>query len=229
MSEPQAFGDRPPAPVPASRSLPRLAEAVQDCRACDLHADTTQAVFGSGRRSARIVMVGEQPGDVEDRDGEPFVGPAGKLLERAMDEAGLSRSTVYLTNAVKHFKFRRAGQGKRRIHEKPDAAELAACRPWLRAELNAVCPDVIVVLGATAAATMLGRSFRVSRQRGRPLEWSEAADRSPLERSGETSPVNDAVVVATVHPSSVLRSRDREADYRAFVADLEVVASLNNP
>lgn len=216
------MSDRP-AEVPATRSLPALRAAAAGCEACDLYRNATQTVFGAGPRSAPIMMVGEQPGDVEDREGEPFVGPAGRLLERAMGEAGLPRSRVYLTNAVKHFKFRPVG--KRRIHEKPDAAQLSACRPWLRAELAAVRPRVVVVLGATAAATMLGRSFRVSRERGRVQEWADLVDRSPLTTE-DGAPIDDALLVATVHPSAVLRSRDRDTAYADFVADLRTVAEF---
>ena len=194
-------------------------------RACSLFEDATQPVFGDGQRTARIMMIGEQPGDMEDRAGQAFVGPAGRLLWQAVDEAGLVRTDLYVTNAVKHFKFRRAERGTRRIHQKPNAAELAACRPWLRAELAAVRPEIVVVLGATAAATTLGSSFRVSRQRGQVLPWSDLADGSPLTRDGEL-PIGDALVVATVHPSAVLRSRERASDYAAFVADLDVVARI---
>lgn len=224
--------ERYPAPVPKARSLRRLREAAAGCRACGLYAHATQTVFGAGPRDAKIVMVGEQPGDIEDREGDPFVGPAGRLLRQAFADAGLNQSDIYLTNAVKHFKFHRATTGKRRIHEKPDASELAACRPWLRAELTAVRPETIVVLGATAAATMLGRSFRVSRERGIPLPWEKFAARSPLfsdgsgGSSGGGSLLNGVNVVATVHPAAILRSPDREAAYTDFVADLEVVATL---
>ncbi|WP_129668439.1 UdgX family uracil-DNA binding protein [Phytoactinopolyspora endophytica] len=226
-------GERP-APVPENASPAQLSAAADGCQACGLFRDATRTVFGSGASDAHVVMVGEQPGDVEDREGDPFVGPAGRLLDRALDDVGLRRSDVYLTNAVKHFKFRRAAGGKRRIHQKPDAGELAACRPWLQAELASIRPGVIVVLGATAATTMLGRAFRVTRERGQPRLWAELRDRSPLVsgRTGddEPGPVDaDAVVVATVHPSSVLRARDsdeRASAYADFVADLRVVAGL---
>lgn len=208
----------PPAPVPDTRSLRRLRTAVADCQACDLYEHATQSVFGAGPRTARVMMIGEQPGDVEDKRGAPFVGPAGKLLDRAIVEAGLDRDEIYVTNAVKHFKFHRVEGGKRRIHEKPAAAELAACRPWLRAELTAVRPEVVVVLGATAATATLGRSFRVTKERGRPLRPEDLSGRAPL--------APDAVIVATVHPSSVLRSREREKSFAALVADLQVVAGL---
>lgn len=223
-----------PAPVPSTKSLDRLRTAAAGCQACGLYADATQTVFGAGPRTARVMMVGEQPGDSEDREGDPFVGPAGRLLDRALGDAGLDRSDVYLTNAVKHFKFRRAERGKRRIHQKPDAGELAACRPWLRAELAAVRPSVVVVLGATAASTLLGRSFRVTKERGQPRPWREFATRSPLSADGTgdgrlAALDDETTVVATVHPSSVLRARDpaaRAAAYEDLVADLRVVADL---
>ncbi|NED94945.1 UdgX family uracil-DNA binding protein [Phytoactinopolyspora alkaliphila] len=223
----------PPAPVPRSRSLDRLRKAAAGCQACGLYADATQTVFGAGSRDARLLLVGEQPGDVEDREGDPFVGPAGKLLDRALVDARITRSGVYVTNAVKHFKFRRAERGKRRIHQKPDAGELAACRPWLRAELAAVQPEVVVVLGATAAATLLGRAFRVSHQRGQPHSWSELAAASPLtsDEHDDVGIGDDAMVVATVHPSSVLRARGMGGDqgaaaYDGLVSDLTVAAHL---
>lgn len=209
--------------VPPTRSLSRLRAAAADCQACDLYRDATQTVFGAGPRDAPLMLVGETPGDIEDREGRPFAGPAGRLLDRALAEAGLDRDRAYLSNAVKHFRFHR--EGKRRIHEKPDAGQIAACRPWLRAELAAVRPRVIVVLGATAAATVLGRSFRVTKLRGEPLDWADYAAASPLV-AADGAPVDDAAVVATVHPSAVLRSRDRATAYTAFVADLGVVARL---
>ncbi len=219
----------PAAAVPETRSLRRLREAAQRCQACDLYRDATQTVFGAGRPAARIMLVGEQPGDVEDRDGRPFVGPAGRLLDRALADAGVPRADLYLTNAVKHFKFSRQAGGKRRIHEKPDAGELAACRPWLGSEVLAVRPRVIVLLGATAAATVLGPGFRVTAQRGRPLPWPEVGGRSPLI-DGRTpaleAALQDALVVATVHPSAVLRSRERDTAYAAFAHDLGVLAGL---
>lgn len=217
---------RPDQAVPATRSLTRLRAAAADCRACDLYRDATQTVFGEGPRDAPVMLVGETPGDVEDREGRPFTGPAGRLLDRALDEAGLDRDRAYVSNAVKHFKFHR--EGKRRIHEKPDAGEIAACRPWLRAELSAVRPRVLVVLGATAAATILGRSFRVTKQHGEPLEWADYAEDSPLT-TDDGPPIDDAVVVATVHPSAVLRSRDRDAAYAGFVADLRAVVDVLSP
>jgi uracil-DNA glycosylase len=180
------------------------------CRACPLWRTATQTVFGEGPATAELFFVGEQPGDVEDREGRPFVGPAGRVFDDALAEAGIARNKVYVTNAVKHFKWK--GRGKRRIHKKPNAAELAACRPWLDAELEAVSPRVLVALGATAAQALLGRSFRVTQQRGVPVE----SDLAPQ-------------VLATVHPSSILRAPDeaaRREAYAGLVADLKVAASL---
>ena len=197
--------------VPADASLDALRDAVQGCRGCDLYRTATQAVFGEGPRQAEVVMVGEQPGDVEDREGHPFVGPAGRVLDEALEEVGIDRSRVYVTNAVKHFKW--APRGKRRIHSKPNAREIRACRPWLEEELDQVEPRVIVVLGATAAQAVLGPKFRVTQQRGQALEGTGLAP----------------YVVATVHPASILRAPDpetRESEGRAFVADLRTVRSL---
>jgi uracil-DNA glycosylase family protein len=196
-------------PVPDRPTLPRLRTAVQDCRACELWQGTTQAVLGAGSSRARVMFVGEQPGDREDREGEPFTGPAGALLDRALEEAGIDRRAAYVTNVVKHFRYK--ARGKRRIHQRPDASHIAACRPWLDAELALVRPAVLVCLGAVAAQALLGRQVRVTRDRGRPLE----------------SPLADCAMV-TVHPSSILRARDddeRRAAYRAFVDDLEQVAA----
>jgi len=196
--------------VPERPSLSRLREAAAGCRACPLWKTGTQTVFGEGLTKAEIVFVGEQPGDREDREGRPFVGPAGRVLDEALDEAGIDRRLAYVTNAVKHFKWE--GRGKRRIHQKPNAEELAACRPWLDAELSVLRPRVLVALGATAAQSLLGRTFRVTKQRGVPVE----SDLAPN-------------VLATVHPSSILRAPDetaRREAYAAFVADLRVVAEL---
>lgn len=196
--------------VPERPSLSRLREAAAGCRACPLWKTGTQTVFGEGLTKAEIVFVGEQPGDREDREGRPFVGPAGRVLDEALDEVGIDRRLAYVTNAVKHFKWE--GRGKRRIHQKPNAEELAACRPWLAAELSVLDPQVLVALGATAAQSLLGRSFRVTKQRGVPVESEFAPN-----------------VVATVHPSSILRAPDegaRREAYAAFVADLRVVAEL---
>ena len=196
----------------SGNSLASLRRAAADCRACDLWKTGTQTVFGEGASKARIVFVGEQPGDQEDRAGRPFVGPAGKILRKALEEAGIDKTEVYVTNAVKHFKWSPAERGKRRIHKKPRSSEIHACRPWLDAELSVVKPEVLVCLGATAAQSLLGRTFSVSRQRGRLIE-------SPLA----------PIVMATVHPSSILRAPDdesRHAQMRAFVDDLRRVDQL---
>jgi len=195
--------------VPERPSLDELRKAATACTACDLHKTGTQTVFGEGSEGAEAMFVGEQPGDQEDKAGKPFVGPAGQLFDQALEEAGIDRRGVYVTNVVKHFKW--VARGKRRIHQKPNAAEVAACRPWLEAELEVVKPRVLVCLGATAAQALLGREFRVTRERGRPVE-SDLAEN----------------VVATVHPSSILRAdpADREREYDAFVNDLRVVAGL---
>jgi uracil-DNA glycosylase family protein len=198
------------APVPHTRNLRKLREVAAACKACDLWKTGTQTVFGEGSSSAEIVFLGEQPGDKEDLAGKPFVGPAGRVFDEGLAAAGIDRRLVYVTNAVKHFKWE--ARGKRRIHQKPNAAELAACRPWLDAELEAVRPKVLVPLGATAAQALLGRQFRVSKDRGRPID----SDLAPY-------------VLATVHPSSILRQRtdeERAAAMAAFIADLEVVAEL---
>jgi uracil-DNA glycosylase len=193
--------------VPERASLPKLREAAAGCTACDLYKTGTQTVFGEGTRNAEVMFVGEQPGDQEDLAGKPFVGPAGRLLDEALVDAGIDRAKVYVTNVVKHFKWQ--ARGKRRIHQKPNWSEIAACRPWLEAELAVVEPRVLVCLGATAAQALLDRQFRVTRERGRPVE-SDLAEH----------------VIATVHPSSILRSdpETREQEYAAFVEDLKVVA-----
>jgi uracil-DNA glycosylase family protein len=195
--------------VPERPTLPKLREAAAGCTACPLHETGTQTVFGEGTSSAEVVFVGEQPGDQEDLQGRPFVGPAGKLLDKALEDAGIDRSKVYVTNVVKHFKWQ--ARGKRRIHQKPNWSEIAACRPWLDAELAVVEPRVLVCLGATAAQALLGPQFRVTRERGRPVESDLAAH-----------------VIATVHPSSILRSdpETREQEYAAFVEDMKVVAQF---
>jgi DNA polymerase len=192
--------------LPDRPSLSALRDAAQGCRGCDLYANATQAVFGEGRAGSRVMFVGEQPGDQEDLQGRPFVGPAGQLLDQAMEEAGIDRAQAYVTNVVKHFKWQ--ARGKRRIHQKPNWSEVTACRPWLDAELALIRPEVLVCLGATAAQALLGRDFRVSRQRGE-LIGSELAPK----------------VMATVHPSSILRSDQdqREAEYTAFVRDLKKI------
>jgi uracil-DNA glycosylase family protein len=199
----------PPPPVPPEPSgLDELRQAAAGCRACDLYRNATQIVFGEGAERAWLMLVGEQPGDREDQTGAPFVGPAGELLDRALEEAGIDRRTVYLTNVVKHFKWR--PRGKRRIHQKPNREEIDACRPWMDAELKRVRPRAIVCLGATAAQALIDRSFRVTQQHGE------------LQPSSLGPPI-----AATVHPSSVLRSPDSESRRAAFaglVADLERIA-----
>ncbi|MDT5036347.1 MAG: uracil-DNA glycosylase [Micromonosporaceae bacterium] len=207
--------------VPATDDLDRLRAGALDCRGCDLYRDATQTVFGEGPPAARVVMVGEQPGDIEDRRGAPFVGPAGKLLDRAMVDAGLDRAATYVTNAVKHFKHRPAAPGKRRIHQTPDRTEIVACRPWLVAEFAALRPRAVVVLGATAAQALFGPGFRVTRSRGVRLPWPDSASH-PDDFAGGAG--DGAFALATVHPSAVLRSDDRDAAYAGFVADLRVVA-----
>jgi uracil-DNA glycosylase len=193
--------------LPERLTLDTLREAAEVCHGCDLWRNATQTVFGEGPADAELMFVGEQPGDQEDKLGQPFVGPAGRIFDTALEEVGIDRSRVYVTNAVKHFKWE--PRGKRRIHQKPNAAELAACRPWLDAELSVLKPRVLVCLGATAAQALLGRTFRVTKQRGTPID----------------SPLAD-VVVATIHPSAILRARDRDAEYAGFVADLKQVALL---
>lgn len=183
--------------VPEGAALGQLAKAVQDCRGCDLYRNATQGVFGEGPTKAKVILIGEQPGDQEDRAGVPFVGPAGKLLDRALRQAGIDRAVVYVTNAVKHFKFR--PEGKRRIHERPNAREIAACRAWLEAEMDEIHPDVIVCLGATAAKAVFGSAYRVTKQRGTFVEhaWAPSA-------------------TSTVHPSAILRAPDDESRERAY-------------
>ena len=195
--------------LPERPNLTALREAAAGCRACHLWQVGTQTVFGEGRAGADAMFVGEQPGDVEDREGRPFVGPAGRLFDEALAEAGIDRSRTYVTNAVKHFKWQ--ARGKRRIHKKPNWTEMTACRPWLEVELSVVRPRVLVLLGATAAQTLLGRQFRVTKWRGQLVD-SDLAE----------------AVTATVHPSSILRVEpaDREQNYQAFVEDLKVVARL---
>ncbi|NXY94713.1 UdgX family uracil-DNA binding protein [Streptomyces sp. BR123] len=204
--------------VPHTDDLGELRAAASSCRGCPLHADATQTVFGAGPRTARVVLVGEQPGDREDREGEPFVGPAGTLLRRALDAAGLDESAVYFTNAVKHFKFTVPEGKKRRIHKAPSLREMTACRPWLVAELAAIQPRLVVALGATAGRALLGTPFRLGDHRGtlEPLPGGDAREGEPDMPAAE--------VLVTVHPSAVLRAPDRDAAYRGLVADLRVVA-----
>ena len=212
MTQGELFGSAAPL-VPERPNLDSLREAASGCKACDLWRTGTQTVFGEGARESEVMFVGEQPGDQEDMQGKPFVGPAGRVLDEAMVEAGIDRTKAYVTNAVKHFKWE--PRGKRRIHQKPNWAELAACRPWLEAELAVVEPRVLVALGATAAQSLLGKQFRVTKQRGVPIE-SELAPH----------------VLATVHPSSILRAPDEDARreaYGEFVHDLRQVADLLSP
>lgn len=200
--------------VPTRGGLAALRKAAAGCRGCPLYRDATQTVFGAGNADARVMLVGEQPGDQEDRQGKPFVGPAGRLLDRALAEAGIDPAETYVTNAVKHFKFTRAEPRKRRIHKAPSLRETAACAPWLAAELSVVEPELIVLLGATAGKAMLGSSFRVGEARG-----------TLLEREVHGQPRR---LVPTVHPSSVLRAdeADRDKAYAGLVADLEVAARV---
>ena len=196
--------------IPARPTLRSLEAAAKGCRACPLWKTGTQTVFGEGAASAKVIFIGEQPGNDEDLKGKPFVGPAGKLLDRALEEAGIDRSKVYVTNAVKHFKWE--PRGKRRIHKKPNAREIAACKPWLESEIDLLKPEVIVCLGATASQTLLGAAFRVSQDRGKFIPSAIAPH-----------------VLATVHPSSILRAPDdqtRREEMKRFIADLRVVAKV---
>ena len=195
--------------VPAEHDLIALRSAAPGCKGCDLYRHATQVVFGEGPADSKVVMVGEQPGDEEDVKGHPFVGPAGRLLNRAMEEAGLPRDEIYVTNAVKHFKFK-IERGKRRIHAKPGAIEISACKPWLEAELDAIRPELIVCLGATAAQSLIGRDFRITTERGKFLPHTRAKE-----------------IVATVHPSAVLRAfrENYDEEYALFVEDLRVIAA----
>src|SRR3954465_8985620 len=201
-------GEPVPNLLPARPTLKSVADVAAGCKACDLYKRGTQTVFGEGPKGARVMLVGEQPGDAEDLAGHPFVGPAGKLLDRALEQAGIERAAVYVTNVVKHFKWE--PRGKRRIHSKPNAGEISACRPWLETEIALVKPHALVCLGATAAQALLGKNFKVSKQRGEFVESSFA----PL-------------VMATVHPSSILRAQDDESrreERQQFVADLKRLA-----
>ena len=196
--------------IPKQLTLPSLKAAAAECKACDLWKKGTQTVFGEGRRRAKVLFVGEQPGNEEDLTGKPFVGPAGRLFDEALSEAGIDRKQTYVTNVVKHFKWE--PRGKRRIHKKPNAVEIKACRPWLEAEIALVKPQVIVALGATAAQALLGPKFRVTKQRGKFLESTLAP-----------------YIMATVHPSSILRAPDdetRRLEYRHFVDDLKKLARV---
>lgn len=207
--------------LPPKPTLPAMRESVQRCEGCDLFRDTTQAVFGAGDPGARVVLVGEQPGDAEDRRGEPFVGPAGKLLDQAVAAAGIDPATVYTTNAVKHFRFR-GTTTKRRIHATPDRGHVVACRPWLVEELRSVRPEVVVALGASAAKALFGTSFKVTEARGTLMPWPECADVPDDFIGGGAQPRSWAL--ATLHPSAALRADDRRAVLDGIVSDLAVVA-----
>ena len=210
--------------VPASADLEGLRTAARGCRGCHLYENATQTVFSKGPVSARLVLVGEQPGDVEDQRGEPFVGPAGKLLDRAIADAGLDPAHTYTTNAVKHFKFTPSANGQRRIHATPDSREVAACRPWLVAEFGLLDPEIVVALGATAAKALFGPSFRVTKSRGMLLPWPASAyDAAQFEREDDGARAG-AYALATLHPSAVLRADDREAAFDGLVADLRIAA-----
>jgi DNA polymerase len=196
--------------VPSTTDLAELARAAASCRGCDLYRDATQTVFGTGPSGPRVLMVGEQPGDQEDKAGQPFVGPAGRVLDQALVEVGIDRVEVYLTNAVKHFKFVRPERGKRRIHKTPSRTEVVACRPWLLAEFAAVQPRFLVLLGSVAAKAVLGPSFKLTEHRG---ELLEPPDSMP-----------QAKVLVTTHPSAVLRAPNRAEAFQAMVTDLRVLA-----
>jgi uracil-DNA glycosylase family protein len=209
MARPSRKPDPIQQPLTVYPNLDSARKAAKDCRDCDLWRHGTQTVFGEGAKHARIMFVGEQPGDREDQEGRPFVGPAGALLDKALLEAGIDRKQTYVTNAVKHFKWE--PRGKRRIHKKPNSIEIAACRQWLDAEMELVRPELIVCLGATAAQALLGRAFRVTKQRGQLLQFAGGSK-----------------ILATVHPSSILRAPDEETrhqDFGKFVSDLRVVAA----
>lgn len=201
---------------PEPQSLEQLKEAAAHCEGCELYADATQTVFGRGAPNARVVFVGEQPGDVEDQKGLPFVGPAGRLLREAVDDAGLDPADLWITNAVKHFRFEL--RGKRRIHQNPGPAHITACRPWLVAEFSLLKPELVVILGATAGRALIGPSFRVTQQRGKLMPWPASAQHP------DDFPVAEIQALATIHPSAVLRADDRETAYRGLVDDLKIAA-----
>lgn len=194
------------------RKYDRLRKEAASCQRCDLYKDANQTVFGEGDLHPSLVLIGETPGDREDVEGHPFVGPAGRVLDRALEDSGIDRERIYLTNAVKHFKFTHAERGKRRLHKTPNRTEIVACRPWLEAELDLLKPDVVLCMGAVAAKSLLGPSFKVTEERGKPLDTRELPD--------------DWTVVATVHPASVLRADNREQAYSEMLADFKVVAKM---
>ncbi|ASW54115.1 UdgX family uracil-DNA binding protein [Plantactinospora sp. KBS50] len=215
---------------PDAQDLPALKAAAAGCRGCELYEPATQTVFGRGDAHAPAVFVGEQPGDVEDQKGLPFVGPAGRLLREAVDDAGIDPKHIYLTNAVKHFRFEL--RGRRRIHQTPDRVHIVACRPWLVAEFGRLRPAVVVVLGATAGKALLGPSFRVTQARGRLMPWPDAAQNPddfrqvPIDSRGERADAPPAQLLATIHPSAVLRADNRDEAYAGLVADLKVAAGV---
>lgn len=206
--------------VPGTHNLDELSTAAQACKGCDLYLDATQTVFGAGSRDAEMMLIGEQPGDQEDKDGAPFVGPAGRLLDKALHAAGIEREGLYVTNAVKHFKFTPPERGTRRIHKTPSRTEVVACRPWLFAELMSVQPDVVVLLGATAAQSLMGSTFRLTAHRGEELHLPQTDEIAALGI--------DPAVAVTAHPSSVLRGppSEREKTFDALVSDLRFAAGL---
>ena len=206
---------------PGAESIDELKSAASGCQGCELYQDATQTVFGRGATDARIVFVGEQPGDIEDRQGLPFVGPAGRLLREAVDDAGIDPASVYITNAVKHFRFEL--RGRRRIHQNPGPAHITACRPWLVAEFALLEPELVVVLGATAAKALLGPAFRVTRSRGQLMPWPASAQHP------EDFPVAEIQALATIHPSAVLRADDRDTAHRGLVDDLKVARGAVKP
>ena len=199
------------------RSIDELKAAAAGCQGCELHRDATQTVFGRGAPDAKIIFLGEQPGDIEDQRGLPFVGPAGRLLREAVDEAGIDPAELYISNTVKHFRFEL--KGSRRIHQTPGPAHIAACRPWVVAEFALLKPKLLVILGATAGKALLGPSFRVTRSRGQLMPWPASAEHP------EDFPVGEIQALATIHPSAVLRADDRDAAFRGLVDDLRVAAA----
>ncbi|MGK5170871.1 UdgX family uracil-DNA binding protein [Geodermatophilus sp. CPCC 205761] len=214
-----------PAQPPSGVGLDGLRAAAAGCTACELWQGTTQTVFGEGPPTARIVFVGEQPGDQEDRKGEPFVGPAGRLLDKALGDAGIDRRDAYVTNAVKHFRFTQ--KGKRRIHQTPGPEHLRACRPWLEAEFAVLQPEVVVCLGATAAKALISPSFRITKDRGRLVPWTPPGTEAAADPADDDEDApHQTWMLATTHPSAILRTPDeaRDAAYDALVADLRVVA-----